>query len=195
MLLRVMSPSAAIALTLVLTLMASSLGCTAGASDPGSGDAGKSDAGTSDAGTMPPAVHYTARKLGSEEAFSLDEVRGKAVLLTSWATWCGACRGELPEIDKLWQSDRDRGLLVVGVNVDVGGGDDVLVAFAQKKALSFPQVRDENNLFQATFGTVVVPESRLIDRQGALVEQWSGALDTTAPETAAAVEKALDEKP
>lgn len=191
MLLRVMSRSAGLA----LTLLASSLGCNASAADPGSVDAGSGGTGSGDGGPTPPAVHYTARKLGSEEAFSLDEARGKAVLLTSWATWCGACRGELPQIDKLWQLDRDRGLLVVGVNVDVGGGDDGLIAFAQKKALSFPLVRDENNLFQATFGTVVVPESRLIDRRGALVEQWSGALDTTAPETTAAIEKALAEKP
>jgi cytochrome c-type biogenesis protein len=144
---------------------------------------------------QPEPTRYSAKKLGSQETFSLDDVHGQPVLLTTWATWCNVCRYELPRIEELWDDYRDRGLVVVGVNVNVGGGDDGLVAFIEKKKLTFVQVRDGNNLFQATFHTSVTPESVLMNRQGLVQDRWAGSLDVDAPETIAAVERALEGGP
>jgi thiol-disulfide isomerase/thioredoxin len=150
-------------------------------------------AGSSDG--QPEPTRYSAKKLGSQETFSLDEVQGQPVLLTSWATWCTVCRYEFPRLEELWQDYRDRGLVVVGVNVNVGGGDDGLVAFIEKKKLTFVQVRDGNNRFQATFHTSVTPESVLMDRKGLVQDHWVGSLDVEAAETIAAIERAIEGGP
>jgi peroxiredoxin len=105
----------------------------------------------------PMAPDYSARKLSRTETVSLRDLRGKPVLLTSWATWCTECRTELPAIQRLAETYRDRGLQVIGVNVDEGG-DAGPSAFAAQRGLSFPMVHDEHTRYQAAFRAVGVPQ-------------------------------------
>jgi len=64
-----------------------------------------------------PAPDFTLEDL-SGNLFSLSRMRGRAVLLDFWASWCSPCRAEMPALERLHLEFVERGLLVVGVNVD-----------------------------------------------------------------------------
>jgi peroxiredoxin len=142
----------------------------------------------------PMAPDYSARRLGGTETVSLPDLRGRPVLLNSWATWCAECRTELPAIQRLAETYRDRGLQVVGVNVDEGG-DAGPIAFAAQRGLTFPMVHDEHTRYQAAFRAVGVPQTELISASGRLLKVWQGVFDPTDPANVALIEAQLPAKP
>lgn len=140
------------------------------------------------------APDYSARRLGSAETVSLQDLRGKPVLLNSWATWCAECRTELPAVQQLAETYRARGLQVIGVNVDEGG-DAGPTAFAAQRGLTFPMVHDEHTRYQAAFRAVGVPQTELISASGRLIKVWQGVFDPTDPANVALIEAQLPAGP
>ncbi|MGH3796515.1 MAG: TlpA disulfide reductase family protein [Pseudonocardiaceae bacterium] len=124
-------------------------------------------------------VQFSARTLGGTQVWSLADQKGHPVLLSSWATWCGPCREELPELQKLSDQEQTHGLHVLGVDVD-DGSDAAPLQYIRQHDLSFPMVHDTDNSFQATFLSLGVPYSVLIDSNGRVVHKWPGALDVEA---------------
>src|SRR5271166_2045116 len=90
------------------------------------------------------APDFTLPVVANEQAstLSLKDLRGQAVVLDFWATWCGPCRAEAPIVDRVSRRWRDRGVVVVGVNTDLADQGDPR-AFARAHDLSYPIVRDE----------------------------------------------------
>lgn len=138
-----------------------------------------------------PAPDYSARLLGSDEEASLASLRGRVVLLNTFATWCAPCRAEMPDFEVFYQRYRDRGLEVVGVNVDEGEADERVAHFVEKMGMSFAIWRDPRNRFSKRFRVLGVPETLLIDRDGMILRHWNGPMDPGAPENLAAIEGAL----
>jgi peroxiredoxin len=165
-------------------------GCDTGAL-PNSGPA---HGNTAAVAAAPMAPDYSARRLGGAETVSLQGLRGKPVLLNSWATWCGECRTELPAIQRLAETYRDRGLQVIGVNVDEGG-DAGPIAFAAQRDLTFPMVHDEHTRYQAAFRAVGVPQTELISASGRLLKVWQGVFDPTDPANVALIEAQFPAEP
>lgn len=102
---------------------------------------------------------------------SLSDLKGKVVLLNFWATWCGPCRQEMPDIVKLYNSHKDRGLVVLGLSTDEK--QENLDAFLKENPLPYPVgrvTRDE----AAPFGVKSLPTSILIDRSGTVVFDIDG---------------------
>ncbi|MGB8963572.1 MAG: TlpA disulfide reductase family protein [Pseudonocardiaceae bacterium] len=115
-------------------------------------------------------MQFSARTLGGTQVWSLADQKGHPVLLSSWATWCGPCREELPKIQKLFAQEQPQGLRVLGVNVD-DGSDAAPLQYIRQHDLSLPMVHDTDNSFQATFTTMGVPYSVLIDSNGRAVHK------------------------
>ncbi|MGI8553955.1 MAG: TlpA family protein disulfide reductase [Dehalococcoidia bacterium] len=100
----------------------------------------------------------------------LSQMRGKIVLINFWATWCGPCRAELPDIDQVYQEQQGQGLAVFEVNVQEPPSD--VVAFKRLIGSMPPILLDQTGAVRDQYGLKGLPDSFFIDRQG-IVRAWS----------------------
>lgn len=143
-----------------------------------------------DVGTPMPA--YSAKWLDGS-TFDLASQKGSVVLLNIWATWCGPCRFEIPELDKLHRTYESRGFKVIGVSVDEGGAADVKGFVAEQK-MSYPIALDPEGKLATILQTTVIPTSVLVDRKGNVVWKHFGIVSTGDPLLTRALQSALAEK-
>ena len=112
-------------------------------------------------------------------------------LLHVWATWCGPCQKEFPEIEAIQREFGPRGLRIVAVSVDEGD-DDPVRAFAQDKGATFEIGRDPDGSIRRLYQGIGVPESYLISADGRLLVRQFGAIPEGAAAMRAEIEKALE---
>ncbi len=112
----------------------------------------------------------------SGNLISLEDLKGKAVLVNFWATWCGPCRQEIPSLEALYQKFKDRGLVVVGISLDEDGWDSVL-SFRKIVSVTFPIVLDRDLKASELYGTFRIPETYLIDFKGNVAGKFVGPQD------------------
>jgi len=112
-------------------------------------------------------------------------------LLHVWATWCGPCQKEFPEIEAIQREFGPRGLRVVAVSVDEGD-DDPVRAFAEDKGATFEIGRDPDGSIRRLYQGIGVPESYLISADGRLLVRQFGAIPEGAAAMRAEIEKALE---
>lgn len=144
-----------------------------------------------DVGRPAPAYRTVS---ASGDSVSLESLRGKPVLLNVWATWCHPCRDEVPELQRLYERYRGRGLELVGVSVDAAGHDDAIRAFARDYGMTYPVWRDPDENVSATFLVVGVPATFLIDRSGVLRWKKTGPIGRSDTTLVAEIERTLAEK-
>ena len=108
----------------------------------------------------------------------IGKLRGRVVVLNLWASWCAPCVEELPSLLALQQKMPQ--LAVVGVSTDQDEG--VYRKFVAQHHVSIPNVRDAGQTVNALYGTVQIPETYIIDRNGMLRRKFIGAQDWTRPE-------------
>ena len=135
---------------------------------------------------MPP---YSAKLLDGQP-FDLAAEKGNVVLLNVWATWCGPCRFEIPELQKLHDEYGKRGFKVVGVSVDEGDPAEVK-QFAVDQKMRYPVVLDPDGRIANLLQTMVLPTTVLIDRNGKIVWRQVGALAPGDAKLTAAIAAAL----
>ncbi len=140
-----------------------------------------------------PAPDFTLPTL-SGQSLRLSDLRGKAVLLNFWATWCVPCRTEMPAIEELYQRYKDRGLEVIGVNLDVLSTAGV-ETFLKEVKVTFPIVLDPSWVASRAYRVVGLPTSYLIDRSGNVVVREVGERNWTDGMVQMAVEDLLQDSP
>jgi peroxiredoxin len=89
---------------------------------------------------------------------------GKVVIVDFWASWCGPCAASFPELEKIYQKYKARGLVVIGVSVDEDPAK--MAAFLEKHKVSFSTVRDAQHKLVATYNLGTMPASAVIGRDG-----------------------------
>ena len=132
-----------------------------------------------EAGDVMPA--YSAKLLDGK-SFDVASEKGNVVLLNVWATWCGPCRFETPELQALHEKYDARGLKVVGVSVDEGGDVEVKKFVAENK-VTYPIAIDAEGRVASVLRTTVLPTTVLIGRNGRIV--WRKIGPVLPNETAA----------
>ncbi|HTD95738.1 MAG TPA: TlpA disulfide reductase family protein [Edaphobacter sp.] len=108
----------------------------------------------------------------------LSKLRGRVVVLNLWATWCAPCIEELPSLLALQKKMPD--LAVVAVSMDED--PDVYKRFLVEHHVDLLTLRDEEQKVNALYGTVQIPETYIIDKQGVLRRKFIGAQDWTSNE-------------
>jgi len=155
-------------------------------------DEGGSIASATDRGERPPAPEFTLERLDREGDLTLSSLRGKAVVLNFWASWCIPCKEEAPYLEEVWQANRDDGLVVVGLDAKDFRRD--ARAFAERFELTFPIVYDGPGSTLSSWGVQGFPETFVIDRRERVVESFLGAVnsDEDRARLRAAIERALE---
>lgn len=143
--------------------------------------------GTDVGATMP---EYSAMWLDGSK-FDLASRRQKVVLLNLWATWCGPCRSEIPELEQLHNQLQAKGFEVIGVSVDESGVESVKQFVAEQK-MTYPVVLDPEGKLANVLQTSVLPTTVLLDRGGRVVWKHYGPILPKDPELAEAIQKALN---
>ena len=108
-----------------------------------------------------PDFHLQARD-GTQ--ISLADLKGQVVMINFWATWCGPCRQEMPQLEALYQRYSSLGFSLLGVNVedDPKGAEEWLA----DTPVSFPILFDSENRVTELYDVVAMPSTVLIDRSG-----------------------------
>jgi peroxiredoxin len=112
----------------------------------------------------PDAPDFSLPQLAAPGEITLNEYHGDVVYVTFWASWCVPCREEMPFLSALWQRHREKGLQVIGINVD----EDVEAArkFALDFDIEFPLVWDEDRAISKLYHVAGYPSHYVIDRRG-----------------------------
>lgn len=105
-------------------------------------------------------------------AQSLRDYKGRTVILNFWASWCGPCRAEMPDMQVVYDELRDQGVVVVGVNQ--GEPRERVEAFVQEFGLTFPILLDEEQSLARTYGVRAYPTTFIVDGDGIIRDQVVG---------------------
>jgi peroxiredoxin len=109
------------------------------------------------------APDFTLRQIDGPN-LRLGEQRGRVVMVNFWATWCGPCRVELPQLARLHDKYRGSGFLLLGVNIDEDPG--AARALAGKLGLKFPVLLDTDKKVVGSYDLNAMPATVLIDKDG-----------------------------
>lgn len=123
-------------------------------------------------GKTTPAPDFSLESLDGK-TLKLSDLRGKAVLLNFWATWCGPCKIETPWLVEMQKEYGAQGLQVVGVAMDDSGKDEI-AKFAKDMGVNYPVLIGKEAVGDAYGGVPALPESFFIGRDGKIVDRIIG---------------------
>lgn len=142
-------------------------------------------------GFATPAPDFTLDSLDGK-SITLSDLRGKAVLLNFWATWCVPCKIEMPWFVELQKEYGPEGLQVIGVAMDDSGKDDI-AKFAKDMGVNYPVLLGKEAVGDAYGGVPALPETFFIGRDGKIVDKIIGLKGKA--DIVESIKKALNTQP
>jgi thiol-disulfide isomerase/thioredoxin len=146
-----------------------------------------------------PNVHYSAApeeigrpapsfQLNDMEGrlVSLEDFKGKVVLLDFWATWCGPCRMTMPELERLQQEHPDDFVLLA---INLGDDEKEIESYMQSRRIQTRVLLDSDSAVGRSYGTSSIPVQFIIDKEGILRHRQVGAYQGWLDDLWAEIEK------
>ncbi|MBI3485261.1 MAG: TlpA family protein disulfide reductase [Acidobacteria bacterium] len=142
---------------------------------------GAKPSGAAKAANLPDAPNFTLKDLQGNDV-SLEQLRGKVVLVNFWATWCGPCEIEMPWFIDFQQKYGARGFTMVGLAMDEEGRQ-VVAPWIEKKRfdmngtqlpVNYPILLGNDKVADQFGGLIGLPTSLLISRDGKILKRFIG---------------------
>ena len=109
-------------------------------------------------------------KTSTGESIKLSDLRGQAVLINLWATWCPPCRAEMRSIERAYGEYKDQGFTVLAVNMTYQDDASGVMPFVREQGLTFPILLDETGEMAKAYQLRSLPSSYFIRRDGVINE-------------------------
>ena len=111
---------------------------------------------------------------------TLDQYKGKTILLNFWATWCGPCRSEMPDLQAVYEDygNNEKDLVVLGVaapNLGQEGSAEDITAFLEENGYTYPTLMNEDASLFYSYGISSFPTTFMIDKNGNVYGYIMGA--------------------
>lgn len=124
-----------------------------------------------------PLPKFTLSDLKGNKVTVPDDFKSKIVIIRFWADWCTYCAEEMPAIDVVYNKYKDKGLIILAVNV--GQPKEVAEAFVTNLKISYPVLLDTYSVTAKRYGVVGLPTTFIVDRNGILREKILGETGRT----------------
>lgn len=114
------------------------------------------------------AIAFSVKSSKGDE-LSMDKLKGKIVLLDFWASWCGPCRAEMPEVKRIWKKYGGNSFVIVGINLD--SNRNAFESYVKQEEVVWPQYYDGmgwNNKIARLYNVHGIPQTILIDQDGVI---------------------------
>ncbi len=102
------------------------------------------------------------------ETIRLSDLRGKVVLVNFWATWCPYCVTEIPDLEKVYRANKDRGFTILGISTDA-----IPDSFIRQMGITYPLAMGKQDVV-SDYRVSGIPVSFLIDGDGRVVKRVMG---------------------
>ena len=119
-----------------------------------------------------PAPDFELQTLEGKN-LKLSDLRGKAVLLNFWATYCGPCKIEMPWFVELQKEYGPQGFQIVGVAMDDASTDEI-AKFVKEMGVNYPILLGKESVGQSYGGVGVLPTTFFVDRNGKIIAREFG---------------------
>ena len=113
------------------------------------------------------------------KTYTRSDFGGKLLVLNFWASWCPPCIEETPSLNEFAKQYASQGVVVLGVSIDKN--EKLYHNFLNRWHVAFETARDPESDISASYGTFLIPESYLIDRNGKVVEKFVNSTDWMDP--------------
>ena len=121
------------------------------------------------------ASDFTVKDLKGRE-ISLSNYSGKVVFLNFWATWCGPCKAEIPDLIQAYKQYKDKGMEIIGISVDRISPKSVL-KFAEKYKINYPVVMSTDKIQKDYDPGPYIPTTIIIDQEGKIRHRHIGYMN------------------
>lgn len=108
----------------------------------------------------------------------LSDLKGKKVILNFWATWCGPCQQEMPDMEAFYKEHKEN-VEILAVNYtpsEKGGGGEKVSNFIKEKGITFPVLLDKNIDVTTAYKVITIPTSYFIDTKGVIQDKFIGPM-------------------
>ncbi len=116
-------------------------------------------------------IGFKLQDLNGKE-WSVKELKGKRIFLNFWTTWCGYCKVEMPDLERIYQETKDTDLVILAVNV--AESKQLVKSFVDNNKYSFTVLLDTGGEVSKQYNISGLPTSIFINSDGTIAEVWPG---------------------